>query len=1062
MSNLEPNRANSGDLFPISGAKMHHPGKIIDNRYQIVRQLGRGGFGRTYLANDLSQPDRPQCVIKQLQPQTNNPRVWENAKQRFVTEASILQRLGSHDQIPQLIAYFEEEQEFYLIQEYIEGQELQTEIEHQTLNETQVLTLLQDVLRILDFVHKTHVIHRDIKPANLIRRRQDGRFVLIDFGAVKEIGTIALSPQGQAIFTQMVGTQGFMPPEQIAGQPTFASDLYALGKTVIYALTGRSPLELEHLEESKQQSWQAYCQINSRLAAIINRMVSPKCVERYNSAIEVLYDLQPLLKVEQVVGGRYRITQYLGGKAGIYTYLAENLWRHYQSPCVIKEIKFLDRDPTLLQVAERQFSSELAVLERLSYHEQIPQVWDHFEDNGEFYLVEEYIAGENLQQKLQQNQRLTEEQVVELLGDALNILAFIHQHRVIHRDIKPSNLLIRNSDRRVMLIDFGMLQEIVNLPKQKNGLIQPVGTKAYMPPEQIGGRPTVSSDLYALGITAICALTGVKPELIPTDEKTGEIVWQEELQINRKLQKILAKMTSLDLGKRYQSAEKILSDLNKVSHLSGNFSLSETISSNSKSNNNFWSKNNLLNFVPQTPTRKINWIYVLVALAGIASLLGSIEFFSPTLRPIYYWSQGQRWLVKEPEEALAKFQQAIDLQPKNVQAWQGRGDALYYLERFPEALAAYDEALQLDPQDAATWKSRGDALYRLERFPAALVSYEKSLQLGANNTETWNRKGRALYKLEKYSEAITAQDKALEIDPNNAQALSDRGIALIGLGKNQEALSDFNRAQVLKPLDPRFWQNKALALQYLGQNKEANRVYQEAIVAYDRVLQQNSKNVIAWIDRGNVFSKLQQPQKALDSYEKALAIQPESHLAWLGKGNALFAMGKYPEALAAFDRALEIKPEDYLIWHNRGSLLRDGMGKLTEAIASFERAIAMNPSFVPAWRDRGLALSQTGEQNEAIKSFDKALKINPNDHKSWVGRGIALAFQNKTDEALAAFERAEEIDPNDPFVWMNKGSALEGWQRYNEACDAYRQARMLNSEFTPAIQALKRLGCRMF
>lgn len=1061
MSNIEPNRSNSGDMFPISGAKMHHPGTIIDQRYQIVRQVGRGGFGRTYLANDLSQPNHPQCVIKQLQPRTNNPRVWENAKQRFVNEASVLQRLGSHDQIPQLISYFEEEQEFYLVQEYIEGEELQAEIERNLFNETQVITLLQDVLRVLDFVHKTNVIHRDIKPANLIRRKQDGRFVLIDFGAVKEISTIALNSQGQAVFTQMVGTQGFMPPEQIAGQPTFASDLYALGKTAIYALTGRSPLELENLEETNQESWQNYCSISSRLGEIINRMIFPRCIERYNSAIEVLYDLQPLLKVKQVVGGRYRITSFLGGKAGIYTYLADNLWRHYQSPCVIKEIKFSDRDPTNIQAAERQFSSEIAVLERLSYHEQIPQIWDHFEDNGEFYLVQEYVAGESLQKKLEQTKILTEEQVVDLLADALMVLAFIHQHRVIHRDIKPSNLLIRNSDGRVMLIDFGALKDLGNLTKLKTGTIDPVGTKAYMPPEQIAGRPTVSSDLYALGITIICALTGVKAEQIPIEEQTGEVIWQEGLPINRKLQKILAKMTSLDLGKRYQSAEKVLTDLNRISHVSGNFSPSETISATNTGKSDFFNSTNPPTNFSEIINNKSNLVYCLIGLVGIGSLLASIEFFSPTFRPIYYWYQGQGLLTKEPEAALTKFQQAIDLQPNNVKAWQGRGDALYHLERFQEALAAYDEAIQLDTQNASTWKSRGDALYRLERFPAALVSYEKALDLEPNNAEAWNRKGRTLYKLENYLEAIIAQDKALEINPNNAQALSDRGLALIGLGKYQEALSDFNKAQVIKPLDPRFWQNKALALQYLGQNQSANRVYQEAVVAYDQVLQKNSNNVTAWIDRGNVFSKLQQQQKALESYEKAIAIQPESHLAWLGKGNALFVMGKYPEALTAFDRALEIQPESYITWQNRGSLLRDGMKNFPEAIASFDKAVAINPSFYHAWRDRGLALSQAGDQTEAIESFDKALKINSEDYKSWVGRGIALAFQNKTDEALAAFERAEEIEPNDPFVWMNKASALEGWQRYSEACDAYRKARELNPEFAPAVQALTRLGCRM-
>ncbi|MDJ0690099.1 MAG: tetratricopeptide repeat protein [Xenococcaceae cyanobacterium MO_188.B32] len=1038
---------------------MHNPGKIVGERYQILRQLGRGGFGQTYLAQDIQTPGSPRCVIKQLKPKLTQPQAWQEAKKRFVKEASVQQRLGNHTQIPQILAHFTEEQEFYLVQEFIDGEELREIIQKQLFNETEVIALLQDILRVLIFVHKNDVIHRDIKPSNIIRRYSDEKFVLIDFGAVKEIDTLITDEQGNTILTQTIGTRGFMPPEQIRGRPNFSSDLYALGQTAIYALTGQSPLSWEEDEDGGQTSWQNYCQISSKLANIINKMIATKVVERYHSAIEVIYELQPLIRIGHVIGERYRLIRYLGGKSGIYTYLADNLWRKYQSPCILKQIKLHSGDPSNLQAAERRFSSELPILERLGYHDQIPQLWDHFEANEEFYLVQEYINGESLEQKLKHNFRLSEEVIINLLQNTLSVLAFIHKHRVIHRNIKPSNLIIRYTDEKVVLIDFGVLKEIASLTAATT--FEPLTTtEGYIPPEQIAGRPNISSDLYALGITAIQGLTGKHPDDLPRNEQTGEIIWREGLEVNRKLAKILDKMISLDVGKRYQSAELIMGELSKLSPHSTSYIPPIEPSSYSEGRISYSTQTSGLARSNLVGDKKIEKIHIAIAIAGMLSLIASLEFFSPTIRPLYHWYRGKQVLTENPETALKRFQIAIDIQPKQARAWKGRGDALYSLERFPEALAAYEEAIQLNPDNSQAWKGRGDALYRLERFTAALAAYEKALKLEPANAATLNRKGRALYQLELYQSAFLAQEEAIAIEPNNAQYLSDFGTSLIGLGKYEDALAAYNKAQVMEPLDPKLWQNKALALQYLGRPQEANRVYQEAVRTYDKVLKQKPNNTIAWIDRGNVLSKLRRTEEAVASYQQAIKIKPDSHLAWVGKGNALFTLGRHQEALYALEKALEIKPDSYLTWHNKGSLLRDGLKDVLAAVNSYDRAIALNPNFYPAWRDRGFALIQNKQYSEAIKSFRRAFTLKPQDYKTWVGQGIALSSLGRFDEALAAFERAQEIQPKDPFVWMNKGTALEKGQRYKEACDAYRQVIKIAPSFPGAIQAMARLGCR--
>ncbi len=177
---------------------------ILRNHYQITKLLGSGAFGDTYLAKDLDLPNHPVCVVKHLRPKDPNPAVLQIARRLFESEAQVLYRLGNEcNQIPRLFAHFEEKGEFYLVQEFVDGEDLSREIfPGQRLSEAEVTKLLQEILEILTTVHHKNIIHRDIKPQNLMRRRQDGKIVLIDFGAVKE----TMNAQGQSALTVTIGT----------------------------------------------------------------------------------------------------------------------------------------------------------------------------------------------------------------------------------------------------------------------------------------------------------------------------------------------------------------------------------------------------------------------------------------------------------------------------------------------------------------------------------------------------------------------------------------------------------------------------------------------------------------------------------------------------------------------------------------------------------------------------------------------------------------------------------------------------------------------------------------
>jgi serine/threonine protein kinase len=207
----------------------------------------------------------------------------------FNTEAESLEKLGRHDQIPQLLAYFQEDKEFYLVQEFIEGHSLRDELSGKRLPESQVVALLKDISGILDFIHSYGVIHRDITPSNIIRRQWDGRLVLIDFGAVKQLHT-----QIAEGYTIAIGKSGYAPPEQLGGQPVLSSDIYALGIIGIQAVTGRAPTQLQKDTRIREVIWQDYAQVSDELAAILNKMVRFNPSERYQSAAEVLQALQHL------------------------------------------------------------------------------------------------------------------------------------------------------------------------------------------------------------------------------------------------------------------------------------------------------------------------------------------------------------------------------------------------------------------------------------------------------------------------------------------------------------------------------------------------------------------------------------------------------------------------------------------------------------------------------------------------------------------------------------------------------------------------------------------------
>ncbi|GAB1542570.1 hypothetical protein NUACC21_52440 [Scytonema sp. NUACC21] len=292
-------------------------GRLLDQRYLVVKLLGMGGFGHTYIAQDTRRPGNPVCVVKHLKPATNDPEFLQTARRLFSREAETLEKLGTHDQIPRLLAYFEEQQEFFLVQEYIDGHQLAMELPSgHRWDESQAINLLQNVLPILAFLHDNEVIHRDIKPQNLIRRKSDNKLVLVDFGAVKQIQMYSLMNSNQLKNeTIPIGTPGYMPSEQAQGRPRPNSDIYALGIIAIQALTGLSPKQLATDPTTGEIIWRQYAQVGDQLAGILTKMVRQYYKYRYESAGDALQALasmtHPSTSAAVAVAVKYMLRHYL-------------------------------------------------------------------------------------------------------------------------------------------------------------------------------------------------------------------------------------------------------------------------------------------------------------------------------------------------------------------------------------------------------------------------------------------------------------------------------------------------------------------------------------------------------------------------------------------------------------------------------------------------------------------------------------------------------------------------------------------------------------------------------
>jgi len=605
-----------------------------------------------------------------------------------------------------------------------------------------------------------------------------------------------------------------------------------------------------------------------------------KMMQKRNAAIEGIPESVPKrekFRKGDFIGQKYEVFGVLGEGAFGIVYLVYS--HETKETYALKTFQ----EEYLEDVSTRErFKKEAQVWIDIERHPYLVRAYFVEEISGRLYIAMEHIAPDN--EGLNTLEGYLRRRPPDLAQTLRWAIQFCHgmEHAYskgikAHRDIKPANIMI-GQDKAVKISDFG-LAGIIGTPKSFSGIkINPLraisgeayqtmagsafGTPPYMPPEQFENAAGCDerSDIYSFGIVLYQMASGGKLPFLPDmSEKKGADVFR------------------------------------------------------------YW--------------------YMLHCKASVPKLkspLSPIIFRCLEKKPINRYFSFKE--LRRDFETLLKKQtgEVVKLPGKmELEAWElvNKGTSLRRLGKPQEAIACYNKALEINPKCAEAWNNKGVALGSLGKEQEAIACYDKAIEINPRDADAWNNKGDALRSLGKYQEAIACCDNAIEINPRDADAWNNKGIALGGLGKYQDEIACYDKAIEINHREAVAWYNKGNALGKLGKE-------QEAIACYNNVLEINPIDADAWNNKGNAFRKLGKEQEAIACYDRAIEIDPRDAKTWYNKGNALGRLGKEQEAIACHNNVLEINPRDADAWYGK-ALVEDKIGRGEDAVFSYKRFIEL-------------------------------------------------------------------------------------------------------------------------
>ena len=728
-------------------------------------------------------------------------------------------------------------------------------------------------------------------------------------------------------------------------------------------------------------------------------------IKSFNECTEGITVGNVALQKGFILNKRYEIEGIIkaGGMGAVYKAIDH---KFEKIPCAVKEM--LCYNPERKEHMIKLFLKEAQILHTLR-HPQLPVVKDYFIENDRYYLVMDYIEGRDLETVMEEygEGSVTEELVIKWSKEVLDILDYLHNQSppIVYRDLKPGNIMLRNSDDKIILIDFGIARTV-----SITSTVSVCGTAGFAPIEVYEGKPETRSDIYSLGATMYYLLSKEIP-VINQIEPLNDV----NPKVTEELSSIIIRALSVKAADRYGSAGEMKKALEELSGRE----LQKTL------------------IIEASPKRKSNLllkIFIPLLLLFAASLI-ALRLFNPVLfYSIFPFIPGGSNVMSE---------------------WNfNRGLTYYGQGKYEEAINCYDRVLKINPEYEKALYEKARVLEKQKKYEEAIKCFVMALKINPHNTSAredgnrlsdnldWYKKGMELNSRKQYKEAIEYFNKTLEINPFHINSLMAEEWSFENLNKYEDAISCLDK---ILNIDPEYIE--ALNAKGIILCKEGK--YEEAIKYYDKALEINPEYAFTWFNKGLVYYNQYKYEDALKCFDKALEFYPEDIPAWHYKGLCLFEQGKDEEAIKFFDKALELDPENKYIWDDRGRALSNQF-KYEEAIKCFDKALMIDPEYRNAWIDRGWALYSLNRYEEAIKYYDKALEVNSKDTVTWNARGMSLYALNRYEEAIKCYDKSLEINPEDIIALNGRGVNLYNLNRYEEAIKCYDRALKINPNYEPA------------
>lgn len=795
--------------------------------------------------------------------------------------------------------------------------------------------------------------------------------------------------------------------------------------------------------------------------------------------------------IGQVFSGRYEIIQKFSQDEFSQTYLAQDKKGHSSPVCLVKEFvpssEFLNAgDREFLQQIFRLFQQQAEILKQLGHSDRFPKLLAYFQSQEKFYLVQEFIEGRPLLDELVPGKPMSEEQVINLLAELLESLAMIHFYHINHGNIHPNNIIRSKQNNQLVLTDFAVFKQILSQNPQIAGKLA-----GYQRPKLKAETCLFSDDIYAVGMIAIQALTGIPAEELPRNPKTHKIIWnniwKNQVKVkNRQLVSILTQM--LDSGKKR-----------------GNFAINKTL----KNINNIQqqynpkilkkSKSNLsISLIPEPSEPKIGKLLGLlgggIAIAFLLLNPSTLYFIRYPQALLHLGRNGEAMsqskalarldIIEQDltvrsapisEELAKKVKQIateITIQIKTETKHQGSGAIVaksgnqYYVLTAKHVVNRIDTYSVVTP-DGKSYAVENDRVRKFAGVDLAMLEFTSeenypvaTLANAPLNYSIDYNKNRWVFLS---GWPIVPENQPSNLEFNIGKNFSQK-IALLNITDAQSInqgyellYSNFSKAGVSggPVLDT---QGRLIGIHGAARVDRVNNVQLGDslgvpiqrfldVVNQTKLPQKSLKIEVTPPAEITKTSQEREGENQIDlSIDSVLAVsQPadkNNHRHWVNYGNQLWRMGLTEAGIHAFDAAIKIQPDFYPAWYLRGLALTENE-QYQEALTSFDRVLKLEPKFLQVWAEKGKILAELGEYSKAVNSIEKGIKRNQKNlmfhwlHGNWLYRSKQYV------KAIAAYDNAIAIKPH-PFVYYNRGVAHYLMHNYSQAIADYNQALQTN------------------